>query len=121
LAASKDYLEYILDVLSLCDNITAKRLFGGYGLYQNGIIFAIIVENELYFKVDESNIDLYQNLNSEPLTFHAKGKTISMSYRKVPDEIIENKELLVTHVELAVLASAKNKKHKKARKNLNIP
>ena len=116
MATSKDYLEYILDVLSLCDNITAKRLFGGYGLYQNGIIFAIIVENELYFKVDESNINLYQNLNSEPLTFHAKRKAITMSYWKVPDEIIENKELLVTHLELAVLASAKTRNTKKQEK-----
>lgn len=112
MANSKDYLEHVLDALSLCDNIAAKRMFGGYGIYQNSIIFAIIAENELYFKVDKSNIDLYKNLNSEPFTFRAKGKTISMSYWKVPDEIIEDRDLLAKHAKLSVLVSAKNKKHK---------
>ena len=112
MAASKDYLEHILDALTLCDNIRAKRMFGGYGIYQNSIIFAIIAENELYFKVDESNIDLYKDLNSEPFTFLARGKTISMSYWKVPDEILEDRALLAKYVKLSVLVSAKNKKHK---------
>jgi DNA transformation protein len=106
---TKDYLNYILDVLSICGKITARAMFGGYGIYKNGIIFAIIVDNELYFKVDKSNINLYQNFNSEAFTFKSKGKIRSMSYWKIPEEIIEDEKLLMELVELSYLISSTNR------------
>ncbi len=49
------FVEYILDILSDYGNIKSRRMFGGFGIYLDKIIFAIIIDNELYFKAD-SNI-----------------------------------------------------------------
>lgn len=69
-------------------------MFGGYGIYKDGIITAIIVDNELYFKVNEINIDDYKKHGCIPFTCNANQKTVRMSYWKVPIDILEDNMLL---------------------------
>ncbi|GAB4163581.1 MAG: hypothetical protein Tsb006_2730 [Rickettsiaceae bacterium] len=107
---SKDYLNYVLDTLSVCGAVTARAMFGGYGIYKDGVIFAIIAEDELYFKVDGSNINQYKELGSEPFVFQSKGKSTTMSYWKLPLEIMEEESLLVDWVNQSCLASIRGKK-----------
>ena len=80
---SRDYLEYILDLLSSCDSITSRAMFGGYGIYKNGVIFGIIAHDELYFKVDQFNIELYKKHQSEAFTFktHSKDQRLLLTHR----------------------------------------
>lgn len=87
---SSNYIDYILELLSPNGEITARSMFGGHGIYKNGIIFALIISDELYFKVDESNEPQYRKLDSEPFTYEAKGKKTTMPYWKVPIEILED-------------------------------
>jgi len=107
---SRNYLEYVLDLLSHCDSITSRAMFGGYGIYKNGVIFAIIAHDELYFKVDQSNIDLYKKQGSEAFTFETKGRVSTMiSYWKVPLIIMEDETQLKDWVEQSYNISLKNK------------
>lgn len=90
------YCDYIIsDVLGEIPEITSRAMFGGYGIYKNGKIFAIIVDDELYFKVDDSNRTVFEIMGSHPFTYGKKdGKTATMSYWLVPQEIIEDREHL---------------------------
>jgi DNA transformation protein len=75
--------------------IKSRAMFGGHGLYKNGVIFGIIAEGNLYFKVDASNIEEYQAAKSTPFTYvGASGKPVSMSYWKVPASILKNEKTL---------------------------
>ena len=50
------FVEYILrDAMEGIDGVTAKAMFGGHGLYKKGVIFGIIADDALYFKVDDKN------------------------------------------------------------------
>ena len=72
-------------------DIKSRAMFGGYGLYKKGVIFGMIVDEDLYFKVDSTNLADYQAEKSEPFTYiGATGKPISMSYWKVPARVIKN-------------------------------
>ena len=105
------FLEYVLkDVLEHIRNITYKHMFGGYGIYKNGIIFAIIAWDQLYFKVDERTVDAYKKLGSEHFTYERGGKTASLHYWTVPEEIMSDKEKIKEWVEEAVGVSRKSKK-----------
>lgn len=55
MATTKDYRDFILDQLSLLDNITCKSMMGEYLLYYNGILFGGIYDNSLLVKIVESN------------------------------------------------------------------
>ena len=56
MATTKDYKEYILEELSLLDNITCKPMMGEYLLYYNGILFGGIYDDRLLVKKVNSNL-----------------------------------------------------------------
>ena len=55
MATTKDYRDFILEQLSLSDNITRKSMMGEYLLYYNGILFGGIYDDRLLIKIVDSN------------------------------------------------------------------
>jgi len=90
-------------------------MFGEYGLYSNKTIFAIIVNEELYFKADNDLAEIYKASGSFPFTYNRGDKTIAMSYWYVPIEVIENQDLLKEWFNKS-FQIAKNKKTKTTNK-----
>lgn len=99
-----------MEILAPHGEITVRSMFGGYGIYKNGVIFALIAYDELYFKVDESNKSQYKKFNSEPFTYEANGKKSTMSYWKVPIEILEDEEQIGVWLDQSYRISLKKKK-----------
>jgi DNA transformation protein len=89
---NNSFVDYITDLLSTFGTIKVKAMFGGYGIYCNNFIFAIIVDNELYFKTDKLLSKEFESQDSHPFTYKARGKTIALNYYRVPIEIIEDEE-----------------------------
>jgi DNA transformation protein len=84
-------------------------MFGGYGLYFNNVIFAIIISNELYFKSHPELAKYFAAQGSSPFTYEARGKSVTMSYWKVPIEVIEDEEALSIWFSKSILAAAHKK------------
>lgn len=55
MASTKDYRDFILNQLSLLDNITYKPMMGEYLLYYNGILFGGIYDDRFLVKRTENN------------------------------------------------------------------
>ncbi len=107
---TSNYVSYILDLLSPFGDITSRAMFGGYGIYKDKVIVGIIVNDELYFKVDKTNQVQYEELDSVPFTY-SKGDTVAtMSYWKVPIEILEDEEQLPEWLENSFRISLNGKK-----------
>lgn len=103
--------EYVMsDIFSRTPGITAKRMFGGYGYYLDGIIFAILADEQLYFKVGEGNRKDYEKFDSKPFTYPMKnGKLSTLSYWELPADILEDPDVLPTWIEKAAEESQKAK------------
>ena len=69
-------------------------MFGGAGLFKAGVMFGLISKDELYFKVGPSNQADYVALKSKPFVYSTKDKTVSLSYWRVPDDVLEDPDLL---------------------------
>ena len=110
---SKEYREYIMDSLhTFFGETTCRAMFGGHGLYKDGIIFAIIVDDVLYFKVDDTNRADFEARGCSPFTYEAKEKRVSMSYWQVPLEVIEDGTELIRWAKKAYAVSLKSRKDK---------
>jgi DNA transformation protein len=100
----------IQDVLANIPGVTSRAMFGGYGIYKDGKIFAIIAERRLYFKVGEDNRADYERAGSKPFTYtRPNGKPYEMSYWELPEEVMENREELPHWVEKALAQDVKKK------------
>ena len=62
--ASPEYLEFVMEKLAPLGDITSRAMFGGYGIFHQGLMFALISEDTLYFKVNDSNREMYQKARS---------------------------------------------------------
>lgn len=117
MGSSKDYAKYVTeDLMSEIDGISARAMFGGFGMYKDGIIFGLIVENQLYFKVDETTMEKYKKLGGKPFEYEMRGKVSAMPYWLVPETILDNVEELRMWVEEAAEISLKAKLTKKPAK-----
>ncbi len=110
----EDYYEYIIyDVLRDIDDITSKKMFGGYTLYLRGNVFAFVTSDcQLYFKVDDELKIKFQKYDSHPFVFSGyKGREpVEMVYWTLPEEIMEDKEALVGWVEASAAVSRSSKR-----------
>jgi len=105
-----DFVEYITkDILRNLSGITAKAMFGGVSIYSKGKIFAIVVDNVLYFKVDDSNRKDYEGVGSAPFTYQGKNGPVAMSYWRVPEEIMEDPKKCTAWAEKSLAIHKKSK------------
>ena len=104
--------EFVMtEVFHDIEDITSRPMFGDYGVYKDGIFFALIANGELYFKVDSSNQKDFENLGSKPFVYKGhKGKSVTLSYWQLPADIMENAEELKSWVEKSVSAAMSKKK-----------
>ena len=79
------FVENLVATLSPLLPVTARAMFGGYGIYTEGAIFGLVVADVFYLKVDDGNRAAYEVAGLGPFTYEAKGKRTSMSYYQAPD------------------------------------
>jgi DNA transformation protein len=112
--SSSQFAEYVVhDLLGHLPGITSRAMFGGYGIYADGIVFAVIADGRLFMKVDDSNRGDYEAAGSVPFTYTMKdGGKSTMGYWELPESIAEQRPLLTTWVQksIAVARAAKQKK-----------
>src|SRR5262245_40736765 len=88
MAVSESYRLFVLEQLGRVANVTGKSMFGGVGLYAEGLFFELIAEDRLYFKVDDTNRPDFEQLGMEP--FRPFGEDSAMGYYEVPADVVED-------------------------------
>lgn len=94
MAVSREYLDYALEQLRVLGHVTARRMFGGVGLYHDELFFGLISADTLYLKVDDSNRSDYTARAMEPFRPFADRPNYSMAYYEVPADVLEDAEAL---------------------------
>lgn len=105
MATTKDYLNFILEQLSLLDGITQKQMMGEYIIYHHGKIAAYLCDNRLLVKPVKSAVRLMPNAIYEPPYEGAKDMLLV--------ENVDDRELLKTLFEAMYEELPEPKKKKK--------
>ena len=93
MSVSDEFLTYVLDQLSGWGNVTARKMFGGVGIYRDGKMFGLIAEDVAYLKVDDSNLEEFVQAGSSPFKPYPD-KPTTMSYFEIPPEVLEDADEL---------------------------
>ena len=79
MASDSDFVDNVLDLLGAWGGVAARKMFGGYGLYRQGLMFALVADDVLYFKVDDQNRAEFTAAGMGPFVYEGKSKPVSMS------------------------------------------
>jgi DNA transformation protein and related proteins len=93
MSVSDSYLTFVLEQLSGVPNVITKRMFGGIGIYSDGTFFAVIDNDTLFFKVDETLAKRYRDKRMPPFA-PIPGAKPMMGYYQVPPDILEDQRAL---------------------------
>ena len=110
-----EFLIYLKDQLADMGPVTSRRMFGGAGLYCDGLIFAIVVDDVLYFKVDDTNRADYEAAGMGPFVFISDRGQSTMGYYEVPANVLESKEKISQWARTALDVAESAKKRKPAK------
>jgi len=94
MAVSDDYRDFVLEQLAPAGRVTPRAMFGGVGLYLNGLFFALIDDDTLYFKTDDSNRARFEQAGSRPFCPFPDRPDQAMAYWQVPAEVLEDADEL---------------------------
>jgi DNA transformation protein and related proteins len=105
------------DLFSEFGRIALRRMFGGEGIYADDLMFGLVVEDRIYFKVDDTTRATYAGEQCEPFTYMKEGKRTSLSYYAIPDRLYDEPEELAEWARRAyAVARAKAKAKPKKKK-----
>ena len=85
------FVSHCLELLSPLGRSTSRRMFGGHGLYIDGLCMALIIRDVLYLKVDDAHRAAFEGAGCQPFTYAGKNDEVHvMSYYTAPEEAMES-------------------------------
>ena len=114
MASSADFIEFLKDQLRGLGHVTSRRMFSGAGIYCDGVIFALLLRDTLYFKVDDGNRAAYEAEGLKPFSYQAKGRTMEIkAYWRVPERLLDDPDEMVEWARAALAAGQRAEAKKK--------
>jgi len=95
MATNQEFADYVCDQLSLAGFITAKKMFGEYGVYCDGIIIGLLCDNQFFLKKTDEGRKVLQEIVEVPAYKGAKPTFLI--------ESLEDKEYLETIVRATLI------------------
>ena len=106
MVASATYAEFLREQLAPLGRVTMRRMFGKTGVFCDGVMFGMVTENTLYFRVDDQNRATFKEAQSSPpLNYAKKGRTIDLSFWRVPERLFDEPDELIAWARAALAAA----------------
>ncbi|ROH87254.1 TfoX family protein [Pseudomethylobacillus aquaticus] len=114
-----EFVDYLHEVFVRFGPVEARKMFGGYGLYHQGVMFALVVDEQLYLKTDAGSAGLFAAQHLAPFSYRRGDKTIKMSYHLAPEQIYDDAELAAVWARRAFAVALHSKRRNTAHKTGN--
>jgi DNA transformation protein and related proteins len=101
MAEKNQFVEHLLDLLAGFGRVHARAMFGGYGIFRNEYMFALVVDDTLFFKADDRTKPDFDALDLPPFTYQKRNRQVSLSYYQAPDETLEDAAAMLPWAEKA--------------------
>ena len=113
MANTPDFIAHVLELMRPSGRASARAMFGGHGMYVDGLIVGIVVEDVLYLKTDDETRPAYARRELTPFSYTTKeGRAHAMSYHRAPDEAVEGLEAMREWLRPAIGAALRNAQKK---------
>lgn len=69
--------------------VSIRRMFGGAGLFSDGVMFGLIADGTIFLKTDQQTESAFRAEGSEPFAYEARGRTVALSYWRMPERLFD--------------------------------
>src|SRR6184192_1912047 len=106
MVASDSFAAFLREQLAPLGRVAMRRMFGKTGVFCDGVMFSMVTENTLYFRVDDQNRATFEEAASfPPLNYQKKGCTIDLSFWRAPERLFDEPDELQAWARAALAAA----------------
>ncbi len=108
MVASDSFVEFLREQLAPLGRVTMRRMFGKTGVFCNGLMFGMVMNDTLYFRVDDHNRAVFKEAESvPPLSYEKKGCAIDLSFWRAPERLLDEPDEFVRWARAALAAAGR--------------
>jgi DNA transformation protein len=96
MAVSSGYIELLQDLLADMGPVSARRMFSGAGLFADGAMFALIVDDALYLKADKETQGAFEAEGLAPFSYNRNGRIVALSYWRAPERLLDDRDEMLS-------------------------
>ena len=115
---SNDFIDYLQELFADFGAVSARAMFGGHGLYHDGVMFAVAFEDGLYLKVDSQTQASFEAEGCAPFIYRQTEKPLVMSYWSAPEAALDSPQAMLPWARLAFEAALRKPTARKPRKRV---
>ena len=105
-----EFVASLSEVFATFGCIISRRMFGGHGIYRDGLMFGLVVSEQLYLKADAVSRHEFLALDLPPFTYLRQGKPMQLSYYLAPEDIFDDADAARYWAGLAFDAALRGRK-----------
>src|SRR5580700_8203157 len=106
MVASDGFAEFLREQLAPLGRVTSRRMFGKTGVFCNGLMFGMVTDDTLWFRVDEQNREFFKEATAfPPLNYEKGGRAIDLSFWRVPERLFDEPDEFVDWARAALAAA----------------
>ena len=110
---SESYKDFLIDQLAGFGSVTIRRMFGGGGVYRDGLMFGLVDDDILYLKADATSQPDFEAVGSTAFVYQpGNGKAVQMSYWRAPETCMDDQAELLHWCGIAVQATKRTTQKK---------
>ncbi len=87
---SNGFRAYLEEQFAPLGGVSIKSMFGGLGVFREGLMFGLVADDTLYFRIDDENRPAFESEGSEPFVYEGKGKPMAMAYWRAPERLYDD-------------------------------
>ncbi len=119
-AGGADGAEHLADLFAVMGGADIRKMFGGRGVFRDGLMFALQVRDDLYLKVDAAFSQRLAELGSSPFQYAGATREVTLPYWRLPDAALDDddlrRDLLLQALAVAHAAAARKAPRSKTAK-----
>lgn len=116
-----EFVTYLLETFEEFGPVSARSMFGGHGLFREGLMFGLVTSDSLYLKADDHNRAHFEALGLEPFQYRKGDRLMTIAYWQAPDHILEDREEAAQWARHAFAAALRADAAKSPGKRKHVP
>jgi len=110
------FASHIAELMADFAPVQIRPMFGGFGIYWQGLMFALIAQDKLYFKTDDDSQGKFDARDLAPFTYEVNGKVSRLRYHEAPTEVYDEPEHMAVWARLGYECAVRQQAKKAPRR-----
>src|SRR6185503_17028960 len=95
--------DHLAELFAPLGDVVFRPMFGGVGVFRDGLMFALVADDVLYLKVDQATSSAFAAEGSGPFVYAGKrGKVTTMQYWRIPERLLDEPDEFVEWAQTAL-------------------